>query len=96
MRSPVALQTYARHMIQELSDLPAGVIGFQTSGQIQAEDYRDVILPVLERAAAQGEVRFVVVIPEFHGMTGGAMWQDLKVGIEHLRKWKRVALVTDT
>jgi hypothetical protein len=83
-------------MIQELSDLPAGVIGFETSGQIQAEDYRDVILPVLERAAAQGEVRFVVVIPEFHGMTGGAMWQDLKVGIEHLRKWKRIALVTDT
>ena len=82
-------------MIQELSDLPAGVIGFETSGQIQAEDYRDVILPVLERAASQGDVRFVVVMPEFHGMTGGAMWEDLKVGIEHFRKWKRIALVTD-
>jgi hypothetical protein len=83
-------------MIRELTDLPAGVIGFETSGQIKAEDYRDVILPVLERAAAHGEVRFVVVIPEFHGMTGGAVWEDLKVGIEHFKAWKRIALVTDT
>jgi hypothetical protein len=83
-------------MIQEMTDLPAGVIGFEISGQVKAEDYRDVIIPALDRAASQGDVRFVVVFPEFHGMTGGAMWEDLKVGIEHFRKWKRIALVTDT
>jgi len=26
---------------------------------------------------------------------GGALWQDLKVGIEHLRAWKRIASVTE-
>ena len=82
-------------MIKELSDLPSGVIGFEIAGTVKAEDYSDVILPSLERAAASGEVRFLVVIPEFHGMTGGALWQDLKVGIEHFRAWKRIALVTD-
>lgn len=82
-------------MIEELSDLPAGVIGFEASGGIRAEDYRDVVLPALERAAATGEVRFVIVMRDFDGMSGGAVWQDLKVGIEHLRAWKRVALVTD-
>ena len=82
-------------MIKELNDLPAGVVGFEVAGTLKAEDYRDVILPALERAAAGGEVRFVIVIPEFHGMSGGAMWQDLKVGVEHLRAWKRIALVTD-
>jgi hypothetical protein len=82
-------------MIQELSDLPAGVIGFEASGRIRAEDYRDVVLPALERAAATGEVRFVIVMRDFDGMSGGAVWQDLKVGIEHLRAWKRIALVTD-
>ncbi|HEX6450605.1 MAG TPA: STAS/SEC14 domain-containing protein [Trebonia sp.] len=82
-------------MIKELSDLPVGVIGFEVTGTVKAEDYRDVILPALERAAASGEVRFVVVIPEFHGMSGGALWQDLKVGIEHFRAWRRIALVTE-
>ena len=82
-------------MIKELDGLPAGVIGFEVSGTVRAEDYRDLILPALQRAAAAGEVRFVVVIPEFHGMSGGALWQDLKVGVEHLHAWKRIALVTD-
>ena len=28
-------------------------------------------------------------------MSGGALWQDLRVGVEHFRAWKRIALVTD-
>ena len=82
-------------MIKELSGMPAGVIGFEASGKMQAEDYRDVVLPALERAAAGGEVRFVIVMHDFDGMSGGALWQDLKVGVEHWRAWKRIALVTD-
>lgn len=82
-------------MIEELQDLPAGVVGFQASGKIAATDYRDVVLPALERAFAEGEVRFVIVMTNFEGMTGGALWQDLKVGFEHLRGWKRIAVVTD-
>jgi hypothetical protein len=82
-------------MIKELDGMPAGVIGFEATGMLRAEDYRDVVLPALERAAAGGEVRFVVVIPEFRGMSGGAVWQDLRVGVEHFRAWKRIALVTD-
>jgi SpoIIAA-like len=82
-------------MIKELSDMPAGVIGFEASGKLGAEDYRGVVLPALERAAAAGEVRFVIVMRDFDGMSGGALWQDLRVGAEHFRAWKRIALVTD-
>ena len=82
-------------MITELSDLPAGVIGFETSGTLHAEDYRDVLLPAIERSAATGEVRVVIVIGSFDGMTPSALWQDLKIGVHHLRTYKRIALVTD-
>ena len=82
-------------MITAIDGLPDGVIGFETSGKIAAEDYRDVILPALEEAAKTGDVRFLIVMRDFDGMTGGAVWQDLKVGFEHLRAWKRIALVTD-
>ena len=82
-------------MIKELGDLPPGVVGFEAAGTLSAEDYRDVVLPVLQRAYASDAFRFVIVIPEFHGITGGALWQDLKVGVEHLHAWKRIALVTD-
>jgi hypothetical protein len=82
-------------MIKELNGLPPGVIGFEATGKLKAEDYRDAILPALERAASSGEVRFLIVMRDFDGMSGGALWQDLKLGIEHLRAWKRIALVTD-
>jgi len=82
-------------MISQLSGLPAGVIGFEASGKIAAEDYRDVILPALEQAAGTGDVRFLIVIPDFDGISGGAVREDLKIGIEHLHAWKRIALVTD-
>jgi SpoIIAA-like len=82
-------------MLSELTDVPAGVIGFEATGKLRAEDYRDILLPALERAARSGDVRFVIVIQDFDGLTPGALWQDLKIGVEHLRAWKRIALVTD-
>jgi len=82
-------------MINSLNGLPDGVIGFEATGKIAAEDYRDVVVPALEQAAKAGDVRFIIVMRDFDGISGGALWQDLKMGIEHLRSWKRIALVTD-
>jgi hypothetical protein len=82
-------------MIGKLDGLPEGVVGFEASGRIEAEDYRDVVLPALEEAARTGDIRFLIVMRDFDGISGGALWQDLKIGIEHLRSWKRIALVTD-
>lgn len=82
-------------MITELSGLPDGVVGFEASGKLAAEDYRDVVLPAIEKALAAGDVRVVIVMRDFDGLSEGALWQDLKMGVEHLRGWKKVALVTD-
>ena len=82
-------------MITELSDLPSGVIGFEANGKIAAEDYRDVVLPALEQAAKAGDVRCVIVMQDFDGISGGAIWEDMKMGVQHLHAWKRIALVTD-
>lgn len=82
-------------MITVLNDMPPGVIGFEASGKLRAEDYRDVVLPALDRAGETGDIRFLIVMRDFDGISGGALWQDLKVGVHHLRAWKRVALVTD-
>jgi hypothetical protein len=82
-------------MIKELAGLPENVIGFEISEKVHADDYRNVVFPALARAAEGGGVRCLVVMPEFHGMTGGAMWHDVKGGIEHWRAWQRIALVTD-
>ena len=83
-------------MLEQLTGLPDGVIGFTAVGELHADDYKDVLLPAIEQKLSAGEkVRVVLVFPTFDGLSGGAMWQDLKMGVEHLTNWKRIALVTD-
>jgi SpoIIAA-like len=83
-------------MLQSLTDLPDGVLGFEARGEIEADDYRNVLSPAIERVVDSGhDIRMVIVFTEWDGMSGGALWQDLKMGAGHLRHWKRIALVTD-
>jgi len=60
-------------VITELTDLPAGVIGFEAAGKLHAEEYRDVLLPAIKHAAS-GDIRLVLVIRSFEGLTGAALW----------------------
>ena len=53
-------------MLRPLLDLPAGVIGFDAIGEVHSDDYRDVLRPAIEAAAAAGPVHLVYVLgPEF-------------------------------
>ena len=83
-------------MLNVLTGLPDGVLGFEVDGEIEADDYRDALIPAVDREVAAGrDLRIVLVFREWEGVSGGAMWQDLKMGVGHLRHWKRIALVTD-
>ena len=55
-----------------------------------------MLLPTIQGVIDAGnKVRIVLVYPSFDGLSGGAAWQDLKMGVEHLTRWKKIALVTD-
>ena len=81
-------------MIEPLQGLPDGVIGFAVSGQI-GQRRTAMMTPAVESALTAGGVRLVLVFESFDGMTGGAVLEDLKMGVAHLSAWKRVALVSD-
>lgn len=83
-------------MLEAMTGLPPGVLGFEVDGVLHADDYRDLLLPAVEEVIRRGEkVRIVLVFSRFDGLSGGALWQDLKMGVDHLTRWERIALVTD-
>lgn len=84
-------------MIERLPDLPEQVVGFVASGQVTASDYEHVVIPAIETAlATHGRVRILYQLgPAFTGFTSGAMWDDMKLGMAHLKAWDRIAIVTD-
>lgn len=84
-------------MIRLIEGLPDDVIGLEAVGEVRAGDYTSVIDPAVDAALeANDKVNLLYVLgPEFQGFSGGAMWEDAKVGMSHLNRWNRVCIVTD-
>jgi hypothetical protein len=84
-------------MIELLSGFPENVLAFGCSGEVTREDYRDVVIPAVEAALkGEGKIRlFYRIGDDFSGIEPMAVWQDFKIGMEHLLRWDRVAVVTD-
>ncbi len=84
-------------MMKLRTDLPDGVVGISASGFIDARDYENVLIPAID-LALQRHPRIRVLYqlaPDFEGFTSGAMWDDAKLGLAHLKAWERIAVVTD-
>ena len=84
-------------MIEQLLGFPDNVLAFMGRGRITRADYTNVLTPAVEKAlATHKRLRlYYELAPDFAGIDPGAMWEDFKVGVEHLTRWQRVAVVTD-
>jgi SpoIIAA-like len=82
-------------MFEPIAGLPEGVIGFEAVGKVEASDYEEVLMPVIARGAASGEVRLLFVLGDrFTGYSPGAMREDAGL-VSHAEAWKRTAVVSD-
>lgn len=84
-------------MMKLLSGLPDHIIGIRVSGQVDAKDYETVLIPAVDLMLKKRErIRVLYQLaPEFEGFTAGAIWDDSKLGVAHLKAWERIAVVTD-
>jgi hypothetical protein len=87
-------------MIERMSDMPAGTLGFRVAGDVESEDYADVLVPELHKAReAGGGLRTLYVIEDLDEIEPGALWADSKLGfdlgVRHHDAWVRSAIVTD-
>jgi hypothetical protein len=83
--------------IEIIEGLPDQVLGLEASGEIEDDDYVDVVLPAIEALLEQHErVRILYVLTEdFEKYEADAMWEDTKMGLHYFGKWERIGLVTD-
>ena len=84
-------------MFQLIEGAPEGVLAFEAVGEVDAQDYEDVLKPAIEAALEGGaDIRIVYEIgPDFDRYSAGAAWEDMAMGFAHLTRWKRCAVVTD-
>lgn len=86
-------------MIEVLSDMPAGVVGFQVSGHLDGDELRQVRTAMSDALEAE-EIRIVEVIDGYEGFGPGGLAEDLKLGfgalLHHHSAFRRIAVVSDT
>ena len=79
--------------------MPPGTVGFRVVGEVQREDYDNVLTPELNRALEAGELRTLYVIETLDEMEPAALWADAKLGfdlgVRRRDQWVRSAIVTD-
>ena len=84
-------------MIAVLDGFPDDVVAITAVGRVTRRDYDEVLIPkvnaVLEK---RGKVRcYYELGPRFEGFDAGAVWEDFRLGVAHLARWERVAIVSD-
>jgi hypothetical protein len=87
-------------VVEQLSDLPTGVLGYRATGKLTRDEYRELMKPIYA-ALERGEKLniYFELAGGFDGLELGALWEDMKaagsVGLKHRSSWQRMALVTD-
>jgi hypothetical protein len=84
-------------MIEQLNSFPDNVLAFVCKGHVTKGGYDAVVVPaVINVLKKQDKIRlYYETAADFAGYDPGAIWEDFKVGMEHLTRWERVAVVTD-
>lgn len=84
-------------MIEPLEGFPDNVVALACHGTVTRREYEDVLTPRIEAGLKQHDrLRlYYQVASDFTGIEPGAVWEDFKLGMEHLSRWERIALVSD-
>jgi hypothetical protein len=84
-------------MITEISNLPPNMVGFKASGEITEADFSDIVMPRVKELIEQtNKLNYMLVLDtSISNFTFGAWFKDAVMGVKHLLKWNRCAIVSD-
>ena len=79
-------------MIRMIEGLPDNVVGIVAKGRVTADECDRILKPMMETSLKHDKVRLYY---EIGSRVPGARWDDLKLGVDRMPQWERVAVVTD-
>ncbi|HEY5824357.1 MAG TPA: STAS/SEC14 domain-containing protein [Cyclobacteriaceae bacterium] len=85
-------------MIQELKNTPVTMVGFKSRNEITRTDFDSIMLPAaVELIQRTSKLNFLLVLDaEFESFVVGAWLKEAMIRLNHMSKWNRVAVITNT
>jgi hypothetical protein len=69
------------------------VMEIHLNGTLTKEDYAQFVPKTEELIRTHGKIRMLVMMDDFHGWDGGALWEDIKWDAKHFNDVERIAVV---
>jgi hypothetical protein len=84
-------------MITHIDNLPGTMVGFKATGEVDETDFTAVVMPKVKEAIERtGKLNYMLVLDtSVKNFSMGAWFKDAVMGIKHLTKWNRAAIITD-
>ena len=84
-------------MIHQI-DTTDNIVAFRALAEVTKEDFLSVVVPAVEHLVKQtNEINFLLVLDtDLENFTAGAWLQDALLGLKHLGKWNRAAIISDS
>ncbi|SNR44261.1 STAS/SEC14 domain-containing protein [Flavobacterium sp. ov086] len=84
-------------MIHQI-DTTDNIVAFRALAEVTTEDFLNVVIPAVEHLVKQtNEINFLLVLDnDVENFTSGAWLQDALLGLKHLGKWNRAAIISDS
>jgi len=84
-------------VLKRIIDMPAGTLGFEAIGEVDDDDYDEVVQPALRRELAErGKLRLLYLLgPRLEQYERDAIEHDAAFVARHPAAYERVAVVSD-
>ncbi len=85
-------------MVTVVTDVPANVVAFRATGDVDKADYKNVVIPAIDALVKRRDkINFMLILDtSLKNFSIGAFLQDLGVGLKHFTKWHRMAIVSES
>lgn len=84
-------------MIVQIPDLPDNMAGFRADGEVTKDDFEVVKHQVASLVEKTGQLNYLLFLDNSPAdFTFGAWMQDALLGINHITKWNRAAIISDS
>lgn len=84
-------------MIHQI-DTTDNIVAFRALAEVTTEDFLNVVMPAVEHLAKQtNEINFLLVLDnDVERFTTSEWLQEALMGLKHLGKWNRAAIISDS
>lgn len=84
-------------MIVQIPDLPNNMVGFRADGEVTKDDFEIIKHQVASLVENIGQLNYLLFLDNSPAdFTLGAWMQDALLGINHITKWNRAAIISDS